>query len=418
MAAAYAAGRLRGHWGRYERTALAIPLTHRRAGLAGPGARRRLGGPRRGQDAAGQAGGDRGPVGKTTRGAPEHLLGWYTDNQVKYGIEIPHVLSLLAFHSWNARVQGLDTVPPADRPPVNVVRVSFQLMVGIGTLLASARDRVRRDPGAPQAAAGLGLVLPRGGAGRAASVVALIAGWVTTEVGRQPWVVYRVMRTSQAVTGAGGLPVGYGTLVAVYLGVGGSPWPGSCAGSPALRWISAPPEHPRFWRSAEPMHSTTLPIVFALIGLVLYIGPRRRRLRRRDLAADGRHRARRPSGSATTPTTRWAPVWEANHVWLIFVFTVVWTAYPVAFGSIASTLSVPLFIAAIGIILRGATYALRSGAGSRGELRRIDGRVRDRLDSDPVRAGRRRRRDRCRARAGRQRRRPPVRRAGRIPSRS
>jgi cytochrome d ubiquinol oxidase subunit I len=52
-----------------------------------------------------------------------------------------------------------------------------------------------------------------------ASVVALIAGWVTTEVGRQPWVVYRVMRTAQAVTGAGGLPVGYGTLVAVYLGL-------------------------------------------------------------------------------------------------------------------------------------------------------------------------------------------------------
>jgi cytochrome d ubiquinol oxidase subunit I len=51
------------------------------------------------------------------------------------------------------------------------------------------------------------------------SVVALIAGWVTTEVGRQPWIVYGMMRTSEAVTGAGGIPVGYGTLVAVYLGL-------------------------------------------------------------------------------------------------------------------------------------------------------------------------------------------------------
>jgi cytochrome bd ubiquinol oxidase subunit I len=51
------------------------------------------------------------------------------------------------------------------------------------------------------------------------SVVALIAGWVTTEVGRQPWVVYHVMRTSQAVTGARGVPVGYATLVVVYLGL-------------------------------------------------------------------------------------------------------------------------------------------------------------------------------------------------------
>jgi cytochrome d ubiquinol oxidase subunit II len=66
------------------------------------------------------------------------------------------------------------------------------------------------------------------------------------------------------------------------------------------------------------------------------------------------------------------PVWEANHVWLIFVLVVCWTAYPTAFGSIASTLSVPLFIAGIGIILRGTAYALRSGAGSGREQRRIE----------------------------------------------
>ncbi|MDQ3894329.1 MAG: cytochrome d ubiquinol oxidase subunit II, partial [Actinomycetota bacterium] len=58
-----------------------------------------------------------------------------------------------------------------------------------------------------------------------------------------------------------------------------------------------------------------------------------------------------------------APVWEANHVWLIFVLVVFWTAYPTAFGSIASTLTVPLFLAAVGIILRGGTYVLRAAAG-------------------------------------------------------
>jgi cytochrome bd ubiquinol oxidase subunit I len=51
------------------------------------------------------------------------------------------------------------------------------------------------------------------------SVVALISGWITTEVGRQPWVVYGFMRTSEAVTAASGIPVGYGTLAAVYVGV-------------------------------------------------------------------------------------------------------------------------------------------------------------------------------------------------------
>jgi cytochrome d ubiquinol oxidase subunit II len=67
-----------------------------------------------------------------------------------------------------------------------------------------------------------------------------------------------------------------------------------------------------------------------------------------------------------------APVWEANHVWLVFVLTVMWTAYPTAFGSIASTLSIPLFIAAVGIIFRGVAYALRAGAAGSRELSVID----------------------------------------------
>src|SRR3954467_8313029 len=67
-----------------------------------------------------------------------------------------------------------------------------------------------------------------------------------------------------------------------------------------------------------------------------------------------------------------APVWEANHVWLIFVLTVLWTAYPTAFGSIASTLSAALLIAGFGIIVRGAAYALRAGVQTPAQARRID----------------------------------------------
>ncbi len=66
------------------------------------------------------------------------------------------------------------------------------------------------------------------------------------------------------------------------------------------------------------------------------------------------------------------PVWEANHVWLIFVLTVTWTAYPAAFGSLASTLCVALFVAGLGIIVRGAAYALRSGTSDPREIGRID----------------------------------------------
>jgi cytochrome d ubiquinol oxidase subunit I len=216
VAATYAFARLRGRWGRYERTAIAIPLTI--AALAAPV--QVLVGDWAGREVAAHQ-----PIKlaaiegltKTTRGAPEHILGWYTEGQVKYGIEIPHGLSLLAFHSWNAKVQGLDTVPPNQRPPVNIVRIAFQTMVGIGTLLALLGVgflfvRLRRKR-LPESAWFYRAVVVAG----PLAVLALVAGWVTTEVGRQPWVVYRVMPTAEAVTGASGIPVGYATLAVVYL---------------------------------------------------------------------------------------------------------------------------------------------------------------------------------------------------------
>jgi len=224
LAGAYAFARLRGRWGRYERAALAIPLTA--AALAAPV--QVLVGDWAARDVARSQ-----PVklaaieglARTTRGAPEHLLGWYENGKIRFGVEIPHALSLLAFHSWNAKVQGLEAVPPAERPPVNVVRFAFQTMVGIGTLLAllgvvfvAVRIRWRRLPESRWFYRALVAAGPL-------SVVALIAGWVTTEVGRQPWVVYRVMPTADAVTGAGGIPVGYTVLALTYVIVGtGAAW--------------------------------------------------------------------------------------------------------------------------------------------------------------------------------------------------
>jgi cytochrome d ubiquinol oxidase subunit I len=216
LAGAYAFGRLKGRWGRYERTALAIPLAV--ATLAsvaqifvGDWNGREVAAAQPTKLAAFEG------LGQTTKGAPVHVLGWYSDGRVEYGIPIPHLLSLLAFHSTDATVEGLDAVAPADRPPVNVVRYAFQTMVGIGSLFALLSvvylvARVRRRPLPESTWFYRALV-----AAAPLSVVALIAGWVTTEVGRQPWVVYRVMRTSEAVTGAGGIPVGYATLAAVYL---------------------------------------------------------------------------------------------------------------------------------------------------------------------------------------------------------
>jgi cytochrome bd ubiquinol oxidase subunit I len=216
MAGAYAWGMLRGRRGRYERTALGISLSA--AAVASP--LQVVVGDWAARDVAVYQ-----PVklaameglAQTTRGAAEHLLGWYNGHAVVWGIEIPRLLALLAFHNPNATVKGLSIVPLADQPPVNVVRFAFQTMVGIGTLLALLGlcflyFRVRRRS-LPSGRWFYWAVLAAG----PLSVVALIAGWITTEVGRQPWIVYEVMRVNQAVTGAHVIPVSYGALCLVYL---------------------------------------------------------------------------------------------------------------------------------------------------------------------------------------------------------
>lgn len=119
------------------------------------------------------------------------------------------------------------------------------------------------------------------------------------------------------------------------------------------------------------MHLYVIPLVFMLIGLVMYTV-----LAGADFGAGlwELTAGRGPQAAKIRDHTHRAigPVWEANHVWLIFVVTVAWTSYPLAFGSIASTLCVALFIAGLGIIFRGASYALRSGARSPSEMRLID----------------------------------------------
>src|ERR1700752_578961 len=115
----------------------------------------------------------------------------------------------------------------------------------------------------------------------------------------------------------------------------------------------------------------SLPLVFVLTGLALYtvLGFADFGAGFWQLFADGGEHGGRVREFAHRSM---AAVWEANHVWLIFVLTVFWTAYPSAFGSIASTLAVPLFIALLGIVFRGAAYGLRAGAASPRETARID----------------------------------------------
>lgn len=159
-----------------------------------------------------------------TTGSRVPLLigGWPEERTetVKYGLHLPAGLSILAHGDPDAEVTGLDAFPPEDRPPVLVTHLAFQVMVGIGTLLALlsvayliARRR-RVDLAARRGWLKLLVALTPLG------FVALEAGWIVTEVGRQPWVVYRVMRTADAVTPVTGLAWSLGLIVVLYLSLG------------------------------------------------------------------------------------------------------------------------------------------------------------------------------------------------------
>ena len=226
LGSAYAWGALRGRFERYEKTALAIAVSA--AAVAAP--IQLIVGDWVARDVTEKQPAKLAAIEglyTTTDGAPLHVLGWYDGEEVKFGVEIPRLLSFLAEHDPNATVEGLDAVPPEDRAPnaaVNVTRFAFQTMVGIGTglaLLAAVfawvRLRKRRLPESRWFYRALVLAGP-------AAVVALIAGWVTTAVGRQPWIVFRVMRTSEAVTAGSGIPVAFATLVVLYAALAVGVW--------------------------------------------------------------------------------------------------------------------------------------------------------------------------------------------------
>ncbi|HVX38440.1 MAG TPA: cytochrome ubiquinol oxidase subunit I [Gemmatimonadaceae bacterium] len=158
----------------------------------------------------------------TERGAPLRIGGWPDEAaaRTRWALEIPYGLSLLAFHDPNAEVQGLNAFPRDTWPPVAPVHVGFQIMVGLGTLMAlvalwAAITAWRKRDFASQRALlrALAIVAPFG-------FIATEAGWTVTEVGRQPWVVQGILRTSQAVTPMPGLIVPMLVFAIVYLLLG------------------------------------------------------------------------------------------------------------------------------------------------------------------------------------------------------
>jgi cytochrome d ubiquinol oxidase subunit I len=215
VASVYAVAMLRGRRDRYHRIGFLIPFV-----LAAVSTPLQIGA----GDFAARYVADRQPIKlaaleglvHTERGAGEHIGGLVINGQLQGAIVIPHGLALLAYGDPNATVKGLDSVPPDQRPPTNTVHVAFDLMVGAGFFLLGLSSWLawtwRRTRALPRSRWFIrGAVL----AGPAAAV-AMEAGWVTTELGRQPWTVYGILRTDQAVSTAPGLFAGFYVLLAVY----------------------------------------------------------------------------------------------------------------------------------------------------------------------------------------------------------
>ncbi|HTL96997.1 MAG TPA: cytochrome ubiquinol oxidase subunit I [Gemmatimonadaceae bacterium] len=159
---------------------------------------------------------------RTESGAPLRLGGIpdVVAQRTRWAIEIPNGLSLLAFHDPHAVVRGLDAVPRRDWPPVPVVHVAFQIMVGLGTYLAllgvwvAIEASRRRDLAANRwLMRAVAIASPMG-------FLCIEAGWTVTEVGRQPWVIFGVLRTADAVTPMPGLIVPFLVISALYCFLG------------------------------------------------------------------------------------------------------------------------------------------------------------------------------------------------------
>jgi cytochrome d ubiquinol oxidase subunit I len=159
-------------------------------------------------------------LAKTATHVPERLGGTMKDGVPTGGIQIPDMASLLTGFRADTQIVGLDTVPPRDRPPATIVHLAFDAMVGAASALSllavwfflgwlRRRDMPRSRWFLRAAAVAAPL-----------SLLAMEAGWITTEVGRQPWVVYATLRTDEAVTRAPGIWGSFAIVVALYGAVG------------------------------------------------------------------------------------------------------------------------------------------------------------------------------------------------------
>jgi len=159
---------------------------------------------------------------KTEKPAPLLIGGIVNekDKTVKGAIKIPGALSFLAHGDFHAEVKGLDQIPENEHPPVAITHYAFQIMVGIGTLLALISVIFFINMIRKRSVIDKRWLLKLFVASIPLGYIALEAGWVVTEVGRQPWIIYGIMRTKDAVTPMPGIAYSFYIFSAIYISLG------------------------------------------------------------------------------------------------------------------------------------------------------------------------------------------------------
>ena len=301
------------------------------------------------------------------------------------------------------------------------MHLAWDVMVGLGTLLFLLSALVRAVVAVPARHAEEQVFL-----WIAACAGVLVGdhaggGWVVTEVGRQPWIVYNYMKVEDAATGNTGVWITFIVVVVLYIGLGVTTDPRAARDEPAVprgrRAATATTDVPYGPRGP----AARTPDAGARSVAMSDRGRGRPVLRRHRVRACSAAPTSAPGSGTSSPAAPSAgerpravidhsigPVWEANHVWLIFCLVVLWTAFSEAFASITLTLFVPLTLAALGIVLRGSSFAFRKAVFAHSRPAQLRRRVRVVVGARAVLHGRGRRRDRVGPGPGRRQGRRPV----------
>lgn len=289
--------------------------------------------------------------------------------RTRFGLEIPALGSLILTHSLDKQVPALKEFPKEDRPNSTIVFWSFRIMAGLGMLMlllgvTALWLRYKKRVYASRPFLWFALLMGPTG------LIAILAGWVTTEVGRQPWVVYGLQRTKDAVSAHGDLHMSVSLLAffVVYTSVFGVGY------SYMVRLIKKdlslmnrlPPS------PMDVPHARFLPLLLNIRSnhngyrsfhyLVCYD-----RLCHADVYRDGwfdlgigiLFPAMPDADDRDVMVNSVAPVWDGNETWLVLGGAALFGAFPLAYAVIIDALTIPLTLMLIGLIFRGVAFEFR-----------------------------------------------------------